>query len=376
MLRWIKKYKGFLMGLGTLCVLTQLLSSIGFIRIDSSEVTVNTILFIFWWIVLSLPFHYYHFLKKRHHTVKKVLLLILLMVVMILQDSYLNIPDNPLSIFMIITFWMGCVYLVVPTFFKKYSPYFIAAYALIFVYWTYVRLASGSFEVYQQEHKASVIIWFLLPIPLVFVLWVYEQWKWLKSLKADKAAAELALLKTQVNPHFFFNTLNNLYALTVQHSDKAPEVILKLSDMMRYTIYEGKKDLVSLGDEVTYLQHYIDLHSIRYHKKVDLQFDHSHCQEEVKVAPLLFIILLENAFKHGVENLEADAYIHMTLSSTDDVIHFTICNNFDPSEKSETKGIGLENLKRRLSMIYPHRHHLEIKEEGEQFQVNLSIQTI
>ena len=86
------------------------------------------------------------------------------------------------------------------------------------------------------------------------MVWVYDQWKWFNALKSEKAKAELELLKTQVNPHFLFNTLNNLYALTVKHSEKAPEVVLKLSDMMRYTIYEGKNDRVSITEEISYMK--------------------------------------------------------------------------------------------------------------------------
>jgi LytS/YehU family sensor histidine kinase len=209
---------------------------------------------------------------------------------------------------------------------------------------------------------------------MLILLWIFEQWKWLKSLKDGKAKAELELLKTQVNPHFFFNTLNNLYALTVKHSDKAPEVVLKLSDMMRYTIYEGKKDKVALNDEVEYLKNYIDLHKIRYHKKVDIQFT-DNVMDNDAVAPLLFIILLENALKHGVESLSDSAYIKMSLTSKDQEILFTLENNFDPAEISEEKGIGLENLKRRLDLIYPKKHELTISEKDNVFKVDLKIKT-
>ena len=98
---------------------------------------------------------------------------------------------------------------------------------------------------------------FFLPIPVLFLVWVFEQWKWVQNLKAEKSKTELSLLRSQINPHFFFNTLNNLYALTIKNSKQAPDVILKLSDMMRYTIYEGEKETVKLGDEIEYLKNYM-----------------------------------------------------------------------------------------------------------------------
>ena len=123
------------------------------------------------------------------------------------------------------------------------------------------------------------------------MIWVYDRWKWFNALKSEKAKAELELLKTQVNPHFLFNTLNNLYALTVKQSKEAPEVVLKLSDMMRYTIYEGKNDRVPISEEISYIKNYMALHSIRHHKTVSLEFEH-HTLPDDEVAPLLFIILL------------------------------------------------------------------------------------
>ena len=177
----------------------------------------------------------------------------------------------------------------------------------------------------------------------------------MKSLKAEKMEIELALLKSQINPHFFFNTLNNLYGLAVEKSDKAPEMILKLSDMMRYTIYEGKEKSVFLKDEISYLENFIELHKIRFQKKVDIKFD-KQVDDTIEIAPLLLIILLENAFKHGVESMTEDAYIHINLKTDAKKLFFSVENNFDPQKESGTKGIGLENLKQRLELIYPKQY--------------------
>ncbi len=158
----------------------------------------------------------------------------------------------------------------------------------------------------------------------------------------------------------------------MKHSEEAPKVILKLSEMMRYSIYEGKKDHVPITEEVIYLQNYLDLHQIRYQKKVDISFVHDVGDGE-QVAPLLFIILLENALKHGVESLSNNAYIKMNLTSAHRQVKFSLENNFDPSEGSEKPGIGLDNLKQRLQLIYPNKHLLNIQKKENAFSVELNI---
>ena len=217
------------------------------------------------------------------------------------------------------------------------------------------------------------IIAFPFLIAFFVFTWIFNQIRGIRQLKNESANAELMLLKSQVNPHFFFNTLNNLYGLTVEKSDKAPEVVLKISDMMRYTIYEGKKDKVKLEDELEYLQNFIELHRMRYHKKVDIHFHHQLMAEGYEVTPLLFIILLENAFKHGIENLTQDAWVKISLIAGNGKIIFAIENNFDPGELSKEHGIGLQNLKRRLELIYPDKHGLSLRSEGDVFKAQLQI---
>ncbi len=177
-----------------------------------------------------------------------------------------------------------------------------------------------------------------------------------QKLNEASLQAEIHMLKNQVNPHFFFNTLNNLYGLAVEKSDLAPEMILKLSGIMRYTIYEGEKDRVPIEDEIGYLKNFIELHKIRYHKSIDVKFNYM-LEDDCKVPPLLFIVLLENAFKHGAETLTENAYIHLKLMTTKEQVYFEIKNNFDP-EATKEKGIGLTNLQRRLQLLFPDQHAL------------------
>jgi hypothetical protein len=242
-------------------------------------------------------------------------------------------------------------------------------------FWAFV-IGIGRVLILIEEYgddDALFIVAFIY-FPVIFFLaarWIFKQTKAIISLKHEKAKTELQHLKSQVNPHFFFNTLNNLYGLVGNDTKKAQELILKLSDMMRYSIYEGDKEYVTLAEEVTYLNQYIDLHSMRYRKAIDVTFD-VDVQDHIKVMPLLFLILLENAFKHGVENLRTDAYVHASLKTVDGDIVFEIENNFDP-EINEAPGIGLENLKRRLELGYPKSHSLVLDVNDNVYKAQLTL---
>ena len=205
--------------------------------------------------------------------------------------------------------------------------------------------------------------------------WVFSQIKSTIKLKKEKTHMELMHLQSQVNPHFFFNMLNNLYGLVGKDAKKAQELILKLSDMMRYSIYEGEKDIVKLEGEIDYLKNYIELHKMRYHKKIDISFD-SEIQENTKVMPLLFIILLENAFKHGVENLRENAYVYAKMISNANEIHFEVENNFDTTAVNEEQGIGLKNLKRRLELAYSNRHTLTFSKTENVYKAELILKQL
>lgn len=232
-----------------------------------------------------------------------------------------------------------------------FIPIFITVYELI----TTDKESVIFLENYNPIISNLIISYYILLFALS-IGWLVKQLKSIIQLKSQQSKTELMHLQSQVNPHFFFNMLNNLYGLVDKDSKKAQDLILKLSDLMRYSIYEGKKELVLLEDEVGYLKQYIELHKMRYHKKIDVIFK-SSIQEDYKVIPLMFIILLENAFKHGVENLRKDAYVHASMIAESDEVHFEVENNFDP-EAIEESGIGLENLKRRLELVYPKKHTL------------------
>jgi two-component system, LytTR family, sensor histidine kinase AlgZ len=218
-----------------------------------------------------------------------------------------------------------------------------------------------------------VVIYYVLLL-IAGISWIIIQLKSVMILKNEKAKNELLYLQSQVNPHFFFNMLNNLYGMVGKDSEKAKALILKLSDLMRYSIYEGEKKVVILEDEIAYLKNYIELHKMRYHKLIDIQFITNIEDEKAKVMPLLFIILLENAFKHGVENLRKNAFVRISLNSKNGVVDFEIENNFDVNELPEEKGIGLKNLKRRLELAYPKKHNLIFTNTNSIYKAQLQLQ--
>lgn len=192
-----------------------------------------------------------------------------------------------------------------------------------------------------------------------------------KNLENEKLNAELAFLKSQINPHFLFNSLNNIYSLAYQKSDKAPEAILKLSEIMRYMLYESNEDTVLLADEINYLHNYIELQKLRFKEQifVVLQVEVDEAENQ-RIMPLLLISFLENAFKHGVST-DADNPIRITIKGADGRLHFKAENAKSHLNKDQTRGVGLHNLKRRLQLGYPDRHTIHVVESADYYSGEL-----
>lgn len=222
----------------------------------------------------------------------------------------------------------------------------------------------------DQEPLFSILAFSFL---LITVIWTIAKIREVVRLKEEKLQTELLHLQSQVNPHFFFNTLNNLYGSIDKENTKAREMVLRLSDMMRYSIYDGQKEWVYLEQEVKYLRNYIELHKTRYHRESDIKFDCKIKAPDVKVLPLLFIILMENAFKHGVEKLKENAFVDAKLIADEDRICFQVENNMDPDTEQNEKGLGLQNLQKRLNLYYPRRHSLEYLSSGNTYTAKLTI---
>ncbi|WP_321372481.1 histidine kinase [uncultured Draconibacterium sp.] len=199
-----------------------------------------------------------------------------------------------------------------------------------------------------------------------------------KELEKEKLNSELAFLKNQVSPHFFFNTLNNIYSMVAINTEDAQASILKLSKLMRYLLYESEHGETMLSAEVEFMRNYIDLMQLRVSQKVDIQIDLPSNQNDVKIPPLLFIPFIENAFKHGISYRDK-SFIKVEMTTAENKVYF-FCENSVAKEKAEKRdenhsGIGLENVKKRLNLLFAGKYDLNIDSTPEIFSVKLEIDT-
>jgi LytS/YehU family sensor histidine kinase len=198
-----------------------------------------------------------------------------------------------------------------------------------------------------------------------------------KELETQRMQSEIKFLKSQINPHFLFNTLNSLYALTLKKSDKAPEIVIKLSEMMRYMLYESNERRVPLQKEVNYIQNYLALESLRQSGQADIRFNVEGEITDQTIAPLIFIPFLENSFKHGLNHQLSDGYVHVTMKVLENRLLLRITNSkpsiAPPPQDSKSGGIGLVNVQRRLNLLYPSQYKLDIEDNEREHIVELSL---
>lgn len=198
-----------------------------------------------------------------------------------------------------------------------------------------------------------------------------------KDLESNKLQTELNSLKAQINPHFLFNTLNNIYSHSLFKSEQTPEMILKLSGLMNYIIYECGDDRVSLSKEIEFIRNYVALEQVRIDEYVQVNLNIAVPENGQRIAPLLFVPLLENAFKYGVNIRDGKPRIDIRLTvDNDNQLELVIENLFDEPDTAEAvtgHGIGLQNIRKRLNLIYPRRHNLTITAANGKFMVNLEI---
>jgi two-component system, LytTR family, sensor kinase len=207
-----------------------------------------------------------------------------------------------------------------------------------------------------------------------FVDWLNKD-KIQLQLSRQNLQSELALLRTQINPHFLFNSLHNIDTLILVNPEKASDSLIKLSELMRYTLYDADTEFIELSKEIDYINKYINLQELRLTNKSLISFTVEGSVESIKVAPMLFISFIENAFKHATDK-EVEAGISIQFKITEHRILFNVTNAFDATKnrvKDETSGIGLENVRRRLELIYPNNHKLEISTKDNRYKVELTI---
>ncbi len=294
------------------------------------------------------------------------------------------------------------LYVFIPTYLdkKKYLLFALLSIillAILFAFYSSIRM--GYFDVkyystYTEQAKFyadwpfwkrlldirtffSKAIKFITPAAILLMLKFYKNQQQFLKLSEQKKIAELNALKNQLNPHFLFNTLNNLYALAVEKSNKVPEVIERLSDILDYMLYRCNTKFVSLTKEIELLHNYLALEKIRYGDRVTIQFE-NHIKNNLEIAPLLLLTFVENAFTHGVSQELKNAKVNIKLSENKSLLVFSVMNS-KPSHTSiaiaeDTKpAVGLKNVREQLQLLYPNEHKLEIKDTENEYIVTLTI---
>jgi LytS/YehU family sensor histidine kinase len=232
--------------------------------------------------------------------------------------------------------------------------------------------------------RSAVDVYFLV-VGMYFVIILAVAIKLLKSwytkqqavqqLFTEKLEAELKMLKSQIHPHFLFNTLNNIYALAMKKSDEAPDMIVKLSEILDFLLYESQAEIVGVEREIEMLNNYIDLEKIRYGERLSIDFKIEGDYQNRVIAPMLLLPFVENSFKHGASGLRDKAWIKIHLVLDSENLKFSVDNNIaENKDKNSTGGIGLENVRKRLDLTYPGQYTLNIDESAGTYSVGLSIQ--
>lgn len=229
----------------------------------------------------------------------------------------------------------------------------------------------------------EIILFFSVYIIITTLLKLSKSWFLVSGLQKEllekekqKTEVELKALKAQINPHFFFNTLNSIYSMALDKDERLPGTVLQLSDLMRYFLYESKDNFVPLQKELAVADNYIALQKIRSGKQLSIEINKEGELNGQKIAPLLLITFLENAFKHGAKGSSGNTFIKLDIKVEKNKLNFTVENNkglIDEVNTGEHNGLGLENVKRQLELLYPGKHLLNIKDQQDRFVVALQL---
>jgi two-component system LytT family sensor kinase len=271
---------------------------------------------------------------------------------------------------------------------KRYLAYFAAIILSVIGYLT----AQSLFDFYLYGYVVGPMrnsnlvealsynffstLWYLgLMLALKLSMDWYGQQLIIQKITVEKLNAEVNFLRAQVNPHFLFNILNNLYALTLKKSELAPDVVLKLSEMMEYMLYDSTGEKVPLEKEISYLDNYMELERLRFSGGVAINLNVNAELNGYEIAPLLLLPLVENAFKHGLGKQTKGGWLRVEIKLEESTLEVIIENAKPPSMVSNSKGgIGLGNLRKRLELLYPGRHTLQLEDKNEVFGVKLVIE--
>ena len=264
---------------------------------------------------------------------------------------------------------------------KRYAWFSIISVALYGIIIAFLRLLYSfvhldenplellqSFQPYFNFSPSTVIresLWFFINLSfatgIAFLKRNFDEKNIIAALEKDNANFKLKYLRSQLNPHFFFNTLNSIYSLSLQKSDKTPEVVVKLADLMRYMIYDCDEEKISLDKEIEFIRNYIDIEKIRY--KADVRFSVEGETEGIMIEPFLFISFIENGFKHAFNNSYNDAFIYVTIKASPEQIVLNVINNTNIDLETQAKkmpGTGIKNSRSLLELVYPESYALDI----------------
>ncbi|WP_245980532.1 sensor histidine kinase [Flagellimonas lutimaris] len=229
----------------------------------------------------------------------------------------------------------------------------------------------------------GVYVSLLGTLPVMFILsgckfgWdALKKQAQIDELETTIQESELQFLRSQINPHFLFNNLNNLYSYALQESPKTPEIILEMSGVLRYMLYESKEQFVPLKKELEQLGNFIRLYKLQIEDRGEVHFDVDKIEAEYRIAPLILIVFIENAFKHSQSGQSSDIEIDISVKLNNSTLEFLCKNNYEPgfSLDSVAKGIGLTNVKKRLELLYPKKHILQIEEADNSYKVYLKLE--
>ncbi len=305
-----------------------------------------------------------------------------------LQNSNFLFLVNRISDALCITFFYLNAEILIPRIFyrKKYAMYALTVLAYFAFFVTLLYFLRVNFTKVSHGFSFNLHLLFSTFI-FIFILACSTAYKTIRDkVFADQLAkdkeneylkTELALLRSQVSPHFMFNVLNNMVALARKKSDLLEPSLIKLSSLMRYMLYETDEEKVSLERETEYLHSYIDLQQQRFGKKVCVNINLQTPDKMYAIEPMLLIPFVENAFKHGTGMIQ-NAHIDICLKAEKNIINFSVANKYNPSSseiKDKASGIGLVNVQRRLQLLYPSKHELHIGKENDLFKVSLIIIT-
>jgi len=277
------------------------------------------------------------------------------------KNRHIELAFSILAIATVVTvvnfyIWRGLIY---PYLFKVSASPPPATFAIALFRWLW-----SSFDILMLLGISSALKFFRMRL---------QNMEREKQLIAEKLQSELQFLRAQTNPHFLFNTLNNIYGLARKPAPVAAEVVMRLSQLLRFMLYECSSPRIALVDEIKVIKDYIELEKLRYNQRLQVTFEEDIDDSGCMIAPLLLLPFVENAFKHGAGESRFDTHIDLRLQLRNNRLEFEVQNNKDPDENPAGEGIGLKNVRRQLELIYPDKHELRVEAQANLFRVVLEL---